>query len=288
MPLLPVSDLEKWSPLFRGTLGNAFARLVRKVFSIKTLSDLSDNVCDRKGAAFAEAMLEQLDQDFMIGYPERLLNLPEGPFITISNHPYGGIDGIILVDLIGNMRPDFKVMVNEFLNLIEPLSSSWIPVNPKDNLQKGVTGKNIQGVKAVLHHLADGHPVGFFPSGAVSDLKLKDMSIQDREWQEPVLRLIRKAGVPIVPVRFFDHNSLWFYSLGLINWKIRLLQLPREIINKKHRRIRVGIGETITVEEQQAHSDGDDFNGWIREKVYGMQTPEEFESYRSFIARTRD
>ena len=288
MPLLPVSDLEKWSPLFRGTLGNAFARFVRKTLSVETLSNLSDKVCDLKGAAYAEAMLEQLNQDFLIGYPDRLLSLPEGPFITVSNHPYGGLDGVILLDLIGNIRPDLKVMVNEFLNVIEPLSSSWIPVNPKDNLQKGVTEKNIRGVKTVLHHLADGHPVGFFPSGAVSDLKLKDMSIRDREWQEPVLRLIRKARVPIVPVRFFDHNSLWFYSLGLINWKIRLLQLPREIINKKHRTIRVGIGETITVEEQQAHPEGDDFNRWLREKVYGMQIPEKLEYYSRFRARTRD
>ena len=288
MPLLPVSDLEKRSPLFRGTLGNAFAKVLRKALAVETLSDLSDNVCDRKGAAYAEAMLEQLDQDFQIAYPERLLSLPEGPFVTVSNHPYGGLDGVILVDLIGNMRPDLKVMVNEFLDVIEPLKSSWIPVNPKNNLQKEVTGKSIQGVKAVLRHLSEGHPVGFFPSGAVSDLKLKDFSIRDREWQDPVLRLIRKAGVPIVPVRFFDHNSIWFYFLGLIDWKIRLLQLPRELLNKKHRRIRVGIGETITVEEQQAHSEGNDFNIWLREKVYGMQIPEELESYRSFVARTRE
>lgn len=288
MPLLPVSDLEKWSPLFRGTLGNAFARFVRKTLSVETLSDLSDNVYGLKGAAYAEAMLEQLDQDFLIGYPERLFNLPEGPFITVSNHPYGGLDGVILLDLIGNIRPDLKVMVNEFLNVIEPLSSSWIPVNPKNNLQKEVTGKSIQGVKAVLTHLTDGHPVGFFPSGAVSDLKLKDLSIKDREWQEPVLRLIRKARVPIVPVRFFDHNSLWFYFLGLINWKIRLLQLPREIINKKHRRVRVGIGETITVEEQRSHSEREDFNKWLRDKVYGMKIPDDFESYTSFKTRTRE
>ena len=113
------------------------------------------------------------------------------------------------------------VMVNEFLNLVGGLAPSWIAVNPKNELQKEVTARNIHGVREVLGHLAGGHPVGFFPSGAVSDLKLREMRIRDREWQEPVIRLIQKARVPIVPIRFFDHNSMWFYYLGLLDWRIR-------------------------------------------------------------------
>ena len=273
MPLLPVSELEKYSPVFRGKAGNAFASFVRKVLSVEKLSDLNDRYSYLKGADFAAAVLDDLKPDLRIIGSERLYNLPEGPFITVSNHPYGSLDGVILIDLIGRRRPDFKVMVNELLNRIEPLSSSWIVVNPKTDLQNEVTAKNIKGVKEVLSTLKEGHPVGFFPSGAVSDLKLKELRIRDREWQEPVLRLIQKVKVPIIPVRFFDHNSMWFYLLGLIDWRVRLLRLPHEALNKRGRKIRVGVGETITVEEQLAHPERADFGAWLRDKVYGIPIP---------------
>ena len=165
-------------------------------------------------------------------------------------------------------------MVNEFLNIIEPLSPSWIAVTPKNNDRAGVTGKNIRGVKEVLSTLSGGDPVGFFPSGAVSDLKLKDMAIRDRKWQEPLIRLIRKASVPIVPIRFFDHNSTLFYLLGLINWKIRTLRLPREVINKAGKMVRIVVGSPISVEEQDNVKDLDAFSSLLRASVYDIPTPE--------------
>lgn len=282
MPLLPVSELERLAPVFRGKVGNAFGEFLRRILGVKTISDLNDRIADRKGPDFAEALLGELGIDYKLGGTERLRNLPEGAFITVSNHPYGSMDGIILVDLIGHLRPDFKVMVNEFLDMIESLRPTWIAVNPKNDLQNEVTAKNIRAVKQVFKNLKEGHPVGFFPSGAVSDLKLKDFTIRDRKWQESVLRLIQKAKVPIVPVRFFDRNSIWFYFLGLIDWKIRLLRLPHEALNKKGRRIRVGIGETLTVEEQLRHTDPVDFGEWLRESVYGMTVPSEFISYSDY------
>lgn len=273
MPLLPVSELEKLAPIFRGKAGNALASSLRKLLSVSKLSDLYDEINGLRGPDFARVLLERLGIRYLLEGEEKLANLPDGPFITISNHPYGGIDGIILVDLIGHLRDGFKVMVNEFLNLIEPLSPSWIVVNPKNNNSNGVTGKNIQGVKEVLSTLRNGDPVGLFPSGAVSDLKLKEMTIRDREWQEPLIRLIKKARVPVVPIRFFDRNSNLFYLLGLIDWKIRTLRLPHELVNKSGALIRVGIGDILTVEDQDKHSGIEDFNLWLRNSVYGMPKP---------------
>ena len=282
MPLLTVRELELLSPVFRGKVGNAFGEFLRRVLGVKTISDINDRICDKKGPDFAGALLEEFGVDYKLGGSDRLRNLPEGAFITISNHPYGSMDGIILVDLIGHLRPDFKVMVNEFLNIIESLRPTWIAVNPKNDSRNEVTDKNIRGVKQVINYLKEGHPVGFFPSGAVSDLKLKGFKILDREWQESVLRVIQKAQVPIVPIRFFDRNSRWFYFLGLLDWRIRLLRLPREAINKEGKRIRVGIGETLTVEEQLRHPDPKDFGKWLRESVYGMKPTSDFIQYSDF------
>lgn len=277
MPLLPVEQIERLAPVFKGKTGNALAAFLRKVLAIEKLSDLYDTISDNKGEDFAGALLEALGVDYRIGGADRLANLPDGPFITISNHPYGGLDGVILIDLMGHLREGFKVMVTEFLSIIEALTPSLIVVNPKNNLNKGITAKNIQGVREVISRLQEGYPVGFFPSGAVSDLSLKEGKIRDREWQDAVIRLIQKAKVPIVPVKFFDHNSMWFYFLGLIDWRVRLLQLPRELANKKHRRVRIGVGQTIPVEEQLLHKD--DFGLFLREKVYGMELPSVLEKY---------
>ena len=284
MPLLPVSELERFSPIFRGKAGNLFAAFLRKVLSISAVSDLNDRLSHLEGADFAGAVLKDLKVNYKLGYPERLADIPEGPFITVSNHPYGSLDGVILVDLIGHIRKDFKVMVNEILERVEPLRSSWIVVNPKTDASTGVTGKNIQGVRAVLSHLHSGNPVGFFPSGAVSDLSLKEMKIRDREWQESIIRLIQKAKVPVLPVRFFDHNSLWFYELGLIDWRVRLLQLPHEVVNKKHRRVRIGIGELLTVDQQMEHESLEDFGAWIRSAVYDMPKPDEWMMYNEYAS----
>lgn len=287
MPLLPVEQIEQFAPVFKGKFGNTVAGFLRKVLSIKTLSDIYDTIDEYQGTDFAGALLDKLGVNYQLGGSQRLANLPDGPFITVSNHPYGGMDGVILIDLIGHIRPGFKVMVTEFLALVEALRPSLIVVNPKNNLNKGITAKNIQGVREVLERLHDGEPVGFFPSGAVSDLSLKEMKIKDREWQEAVLRLIRKAKVPIVPIRFFDHNSLWFYNLGLIDWRVRLMQLPHELVNKRYRRIRVGVGETLTVEEQSKYSDIKDYGAFLRSKVYDMPLPDDFIKYKEFIASTR-
>ena len=88
-----------------------------------------------------------------------------------------------------------------------------------------------------LKHLQAGAPLGLFPSGAVSDLSIKDGCIRDREWQLSAIQLIKKARVPIVPIRFRDKNSMFYYLLGLLNWKIRVTRLPREVFNKRDKRI---------------------------------------------------
>ena len=115
-----------------------------------------------------------------------------------------------------------------------------------------------------------GGVLGIFPSGAVSDLSLKDRCIRDRQWQEPVIRLIKKLGVPVVPVHFLDRNSDFYYSLGLIDWRVRLLRLPAEVFNKKGKRTRIAIGEIITPQQQQEFKDMDSFSDFLRNKVYNL------------------
>ena len=270
MPLLTLNELEKATPLFRGKCGNALCRLLMSMLSVDKVNDLYDRNNSVNGPDFAKAVLEDIGVEYEVMNPEVLDNLPYGPFITISNHPYGHIDGVMLVDLFGHMRPDFKVMVNKFLGRIENLKDNFICVTPTGTERTGPTKESIQGIKEAVAHIRSGGALGLFPSGAVSDLSLKDRCIRDREWQEPVIRLIKKLNVPIVPVHFIDRNSNFYYLLGLIDWKVRLLRVVSEVFNKRGKRTRIAIGEIISPEEQDEFTDLDKFGLFLRNKVYNQ------------------
>ena len=274
MPVATVTDLERLSPVFRGKAGNALLRAMMRLTGVSKVNDLYDRVAPLQGPAFAEGVLQDVGVDYRIGNPEMLSKLPEGPFITVSNHIYGHLDGIMLVDLMGHLRPGYRLMVNEMLGRIQLMRESFIVVNPTLAKRTAATATSISGVREVLRNISEGLPVGFFPSGAVSDLKIREgFRIRDREWQESALKLIRKAHVPVVPIRFFDRNSDFYYSLGLIDYRVRLMRLCHELFNKRGRTVRIGIGPVISVEEQDA---APDYGRLLREAVYAMPLPEEF------------
>lgn len=270
--VVEIKDLEELSPIFKGEAGHRLARIFMDLFAINRINKLYENSCEYKGAEFAARLLNDLGVQYDIGNVERLRNLPKGAFISISNHPYGGLDGIMLIDLMAGIRSDFKLMVNKVLSLIEAMEENFISVTPVTDT-KPLTTANINSIRGTIAHLQNGHPVGFFPSGAVSDYSLKAACVRDREWQESILKLIKKAKVPIVPIHFIDMNSPLFYFLGLIYWKIRLMRMPYEIFNKSKHRPRIGIGDIISVEEQEQYADIKSFGTFLRKAVYGMAMP---------------
>ncbi len=282
MPLLQSEDLEQMSGMFRGKAGKAFAEGLMMLLSIDRVNELYDRNSHLEGPDFAEAILKDVGLEYSIGFAEStgigndpfddITDLiPQGPFITISNHPCGHLDGIALVDVFGHIRPDYKVMANQMLSMIRPLESCFITVTPAGSHRTAPSQASLSGVKAALNHLHNGGALGLFPSGAVSDLSLKDRCVRDREWQESVIKLIERAGVPVLPVRFFDGNSVFYYSLGLIDWRVRLLRLPAEVFNKRGRNFRIGIGRLISAGEIQEYGrDLKALRNFLRASVYDM------------------
>lgn len=273
--VVDLETMEKISPAFRGKKGHWLAKKVMKLLAIDRVNKVYENSINFTGPDFASALLKDLGVNFQVGNAERLKQLPEGAFITISNHPYGGLDGIMLIDLIASVRPFYKLMVNNVLSLVETLNENFIAVKPVTKTS-GSDVSNINGIRTTINHLKVGNPVGFFPSGAVSDFSFKDFRIKDREWQESVIKIIQKAKVPIVPIRFLDGNSLFFYFLGLIGWRVRSLRLPYEVFNKSKQNPRIIIGNTISIETQQQFSDPKSFRAFLRKSVYEMPKPVTF------------
>ena len=251
-----------------------FVKTFMKLLGVQTINDRYDSLADLDGPEFSGRFLEKCGVDYLVGNPQVLQNLPEGSFITISNHPYGGIDGMALVDLIGHVRPDYKFMVNKFLSRVKTLESSFITVIPVNNDTVGIDSENITALKLSLAHLRSGSPLGMFPAGAVSNLHLDHgLTTVDREWQPSVIKFIKKAHVPIIPVRFPDRNSLLFYYMGIFGWKVRTLFLPREVLNKSNKTVRIVLGDIISVQEQDNISDLQEYSSFLRNSVYGTTIP---------------
>jgi len=275
MALITMEDIERLSPVFKGERGRKRAEMTLRLTGIDQLAERYGRHEDLSGPDFVDAFLKDLNVNYEVGGLENLVTLAKGPFVTISNHPYGGMDGLILIDLVGHFREDYKVMANQFLNLVKTIKDNFISVIPNTKAAESATKESIEGVRKALKHVKEGHPLGLFPAGAVSNFT--GCSVRDREWQESAIRLIQKLKVPVLPVRFFDRNSNFFYFLGLINWRVRTLRLPKEVLNKQGKQVRIGIGPVISVEEQEKYDSSEALGKMLRNAVYDMTLPKKLQ-----------
>ena len=291
MELISIHELEKASPLFRGRAGKAFALGLLRMLGVSEIERRIDGFERFRGPDFAQAINAEAGMNYTVnGLPrEEALEhfrglLPKGPFITICNHTQGAMDGISLIDFFGHLRQDYKYMVNELLWRFEPLRENLITVTPNGNSLGTPTARSLSGVRAAKELLSSGGCLGLFPSGAISDLKLfqsrpeipghpgmKEPRIRDREWQMSIIKFIRNAGVPVLPLRLLDGNSRFYYSLGLIDWRLRLLRLPSEMLNKSGKTLRILAGNLISPAELASFNSMDDLRAFLRASVYSLK-----------------
>lgn len=267
--ILNYDDLRKMVPLLDG-----HPRLTQWLMKLIWLDRCNRDhaaVCDTPGPEVARRLLqERWHVKVEVEGEDVLDNLPPGAFITVSNHPFGAIDGIILIDLIGSRRPEFKVMVNMILNYISSMRPNFIAVDPMASTDPKKRAVSMAGIRAVIRQLKDGQPVGFFPAGAMSKSTLRH-GLQDRPWQESVLQLIYKARVPVIPIFFHGRNSHLCNIMGHVCWPLRSLMIPSEMIKKSGKTVKVSVGKPISVEEQMQYPDARSLGEFLREKTYELR-----------------
>jgi putative hemolysin len=248
-----------------GFLGTFFGWMLMKVLKISTLNKFYKRNKHLSKLAFLDAILDEFQIKFEIP-EEDMKRLPkEGPYITISNHPLGGIDGILLLKLMLEQRSDFKIIANFLLHRIEPLKPYIMPVNPFEDRKDA--SSSIAGFKNAILHLRDGHPLGLFPAGEVSTYKDGKLVV-DKEWEVAAMKLIQKAEVPVVPIYFHAKNSRLFYRLSKLSDTLRTAKLPSEVLTQKRRVIKVRVGKPISVKSQKEHESLPDFTDFLRRKTY--------------------
>lgn len=258
-----------------GVLGTFSGWLLMKVLQISTLNKIYDRNKHLSDVPFLNAILDEFQIKFEI-HEEDLKRLPkDGAYITISNHPLGGIDGILLLKLMLEREPNFKIIANFLLHRIEPMKPYIMPVNPFENHKDAKS--SVIGIKETLRHLRDGKPLGMFPAGEVSTYK-DDQLMVDKPWEEGAMKVIRKAQVPVVPIYFHAKNSRLFYLLSKISDTLRTAKLPSELLTQKDRVIKVRIGKPISVAEQNEYETIESYSEFLRKKTYMLANAFEKES----------
>ena len=228
--VLDYDDIRQMVPWFDGK--PRLVSFLSRMLAIDKVNWIHDHNCDTPGVPFVQGLLNDLDITIKVRGQEVLDNLPQGAFITVSNHPFGALDGIMLIKLIGEHRDDFKVMVNMILNYISAMRPNFIAVDALQSDDPAKRAVSMRGIAQAMTHVREGHPLGFFPAGAVSKFT-HDLHIEDRQWQPSVIRLIQKLKVPVIPIYFHGHNSITFTILGMIDWRLRTLKLPSEVFRLK-------------------------------------------------------
>lgn len=257
-----------------GFLGTFIGWMLMKITKISSINQFYDQHKHLDGPDFLNAILAHYEIRFEIP-EEDFKRLPkQGSYITISNHPLGGIDGVLLLKLLLNHRSDFKIIANFLLNRIAPISPYILPVNPFENHKDAKS--SISGFKSAMKHLQEGHPLGIFPAGEVSTYRDGKL-IVDRPWEEAALKLIRRAEVPVVPIYFHAKNSRLFYRLSKISDVFRTAKLPSEVTTQKNRIIKVRIGHPISVQTQNEQENLSEFADLLRRKTYMLSNAYEKE-----------
>ncbi len=253
-----------------GFLGTFVGWTLMKVLNISTLNKIYDKHKHLKDLEFVTALLDEFEINFEIP-EEDLRRIPKnGTFITISNHPLGGIDGILLLKLLLEHRPDFKIIANFLLHRIEPLKPYVMPVNPFEGRKDAKS--SMMGFKSAIKHLRDGYPLGIFPAGEVSTYK-EGKLVVDKPWEVAAMKLIKKAEVSVVPIYFHAKNSKLFYRLAKLSDTLRTAKLPSELLTQKERIIRVRIGNPIRLKDQEEHKSLESYTEFLRKKTYMLSNP---------------
>ena len=195
-------------------------------------------------AFFVRQSLEQLNLTYDVQQGD-IANIPTtGPLIITANHPFGGVEALVLIDILLKVRSDIRILVNKELAAICELSDIFISVNiiGKHSIKR----KNLQALHEAKKWVASGGALLLFPSGEVASWQWKVRRVIEAPWQKSVATLSQGTQAHIVPIFFEGKNSPIFHSLGLIHKRVRTLWLVREIINKRGLKLRVHIGETIS------------------------------------------
>lgn len=266
--LINKSDIRRALPV-KGPLGSLIASCAMSLLGLNRINRLYPQFGAYRGREFTKEAMKtfRISTDIL---PEEVEYIPrEGPFIIVSNHPFGGWDGIVLYNTVAAVRPDFKILTNFILSLIPNLRDSFLAVNPFSDRKQ--LRSSLPGLKAAMETIERGGCVGIFPAGEVSTYYRGNKFPADKEWTHTVMKLVTTCRVPVLPVYFDGSNSRLFHLLGRIHPMLRTLRLPRELLRRSPGTVTMRIGRPVPAGEIAKWQDPKELGRMLRNRVYAME-----------------
>ena len=248
-----------------------FSPMVERLLLLQRLNEVYESILMNgdKDGSFLDNVLRTLRVTYEISGPD-LSRIPKtGPVVVVANHPFGAIEGIILAYVLLSVRNDAKIIANYLLQCIPEMRRILIPVDPFGGQE--TPKKNIRPLKDAIGWLRNGGILGIFPAGGVSHIHLTKREITDPEWSETVAGIIRSGKAGVLPVYFDGSNSLFFQLAGLLHRKLRTVLLPRELLNKSNKFLRVRIGNLIPFERIQTFQTAKELTAYLRFQTYALK-----------------
>lgn len=211
--------------------------MLRYLLNEKQCNDIANQYAYLQGVDFVEQVLASFDFSFTVPANE-IENIPcEGRVVIFANHPIGSLDGLALIKLISEIRPDIKVVANELLMALEPLHSILLPVR---NMTGGTPKQHLEKIH---QHLRNEGAVLIFPSGEVS--RLRPNGVRDTQWHSGFLKMAISCNAPLLPIFLDAKNSATFYGASMIYKPLATLLLVKEMFKQAKRNMPIRIGELI-------------------------------------------
>ncbi len=256
----------------------AFSRLNRAYADIVQMSD---------NRPFPDKVLEKLNVTYDLADQDlaRLTTISAGPAIVVANHPFGGIEGIILASILRSVRCDVKFMANYLLSAIPELRDMLIAVDPFR--RESSVRENFRPIRECIKWVRNGGMLVVFPAGEVSHYDIQKGAVTDPAWSPSIARIILKTSAPVISVFFQGANSATFHIAGMVHPFLRTAMLPNELLNKGWKNIHVRVGDVIPFDKLNGLEQDTHIMEYLRLRTYILEHRRAFLPSRSVTTLTR-
>lgn len=277
-----ISNRQLFKIIIRNIGKKGFVKILIQSTKVKRINQFYAEHEKDDTDTFIKAIFNKSNIRFTFNTQE-ISRIPEkGALIVISNHPFGGIDGLILYKIITTQRSDVKIMASHSLRMISPLKDILIPVDSlNDNEPKEY---RLKGSKTAFQHLNEGGCLILFPAGEIASFQQFHKIITDRQWQYNVIKFIKKAQVPVIPAFMTEVKEPWY-----IKWLPRILRiqktqdLPQELFFRNNLQIQCRIGKAIKPSLIESFESISQLGRFLRVKTYALGSPLDINQFYSTL-----
>jgi putative hemolysin len=202
---------------------------------------------------------------------EEIARIPaKGPVVVVANHPHGLVDGMVLAELIGRVRQDYKILTRSLLTEVEEIKHFMIPV-PFPH-EEGAIEKSLEMRRSAMAHLDKDGVIVIFPSGVVASSDTMFGPVLEREWNPFTAKMIHRSRATVVPIRFQGNNTRLYQIANQLSATLRQGLLIHEVVNSLNRAQRPVVGHSIGREEIDRWKDNPrGFMEWLRDSTLKLE-----------------